>query len=125
MSADEPVEVGIPAESMNHPIVVGTGALVAATVLLSLAVPAVRKVFHPVWLWFSGRNTRAYTLLLGEVELLRRQLEESRQERAEADERHSQEIAAMRAKHEADMAEILRELHETRRQLMEYTAREG
>ncbi len=122
-AAEETVEVGIPAESLHHPIVIGVGVFVAAAVLLSLAVPAVRTTISPAWRWFSGRNSRAYGLLLGEVELLREQLEESRQERAAADERHSQEIAAMRAKHEEDMDFIRRELLETRRQLLVATTK--
>lgn len=114
----EDAEIGIPSESLHHPVVIGVGVLVVALALLRWAVPSARATVVPAWRWVTGRDTRAYGQLLGEVELLRTQLEESREERRQADERHSREIAAMRAQYEEDMTFIREELMETRRQLL-------
>lgn len=114
-------EIGIPSESLHHPVVIAVGVLVAVLLLARFAIPSARATVVPAWRWATGRDTRAYGQLLGEVELLRTQLEESREERQKADDRHSQEIAAMRTQHEEDMTFIRAELLETRRQLLAAT----
>lgn len=122
MEPQEAPGVGIPTEVTQHPLAV-TGYLV----LVLLIIAAVAKKYAnqtvvPMWRWVTGRDTRAYSELVKELELVQEQLETSRQERRDADERHSQEIADLREQYESDMRLLSEALAETRRQLAEVLA---
>ncbi|WP_027500399.1 hypothetical protein [Rhodococcus sp. UNC363MFTsu5.1] len=111
--------VEIPDEALRHPVVIAVMVLFVVLVVAARAIPYAQRTIGPAWRWATGRDTRAYSELLGEVELLRQQLEASRTERALADERHSLEIAGLRTQYESDMRLIQEQLQETRRQLLD------
>lgn len=125
--------VEIPEPAMNHPLTIIGFVVLILLVLAAAAKKYATQTIAPAWRWLTGRDARAYAELVAEMELMAEQLETSRDERRQAEERHSREIAAMREQHsreiadmrsqyEADMAMLTRALADQKRQLVEVLA---
>ncbi|QCQ91720.1 hypothetical protein [Rhodococcus sp. SGAir0479] len=111
MEAQElPSGVEIPEPAMNHPLTIAGFVVLILLVLAAAAKRYAAQTVVPAWRWVTGRDTRAYAEVVGELELVKEQLEASRLERRRADERHSEEIAAMREQHSEEIA-AMREQH--------------
>ncbi|RVW06521.1 hypothetical protein EF834_03685 [Rhodococcus spongiicola] len=123
----------IPLEATTHPVAVAGFVVLVLLIIAAMGRRYAEATLIPMWQWITGRDSRAYAEVVAELELVQRQLEASRQERRDADERHSREIAELREQHtreigelraqyEADMSLLSQALADTQRHLVEVLA---